>query len=184
MEEKIRDANVRAFLNEPMGRFDVNDVTYQAIRHFVAILEREKDKVTECMRASEKAAKEYIAGAETEEDKKHREYETYNSFFPYAGRQALKCVLASENYIKECFINKKNIEFITNFSIKQYAASGHIIPESWIKLIEDKSLYNLNDVCFNLVIYRVGKYSYYAVEATHLPINDFGDTLNVGVAEN
>lgn len=134
-EKSIRNCYIAAIVNEPLRESDINDVMFAAVSKTMNILENSVEKFTELA----------------------------NSRHPtVTGSRALDLLRVDIKNVSGITVNKKNIEYRSNFSVRQFC-DGKPFPKNFFDIFE--GVYGLKDVVFDLYIYRIGQYSYYAVEA-------------------
>lgn len=88
---------------------------------------------------------------------------------PYVGRLVVEDVLKKSN--KRIAINKKNIEMRLDITFAEFS-NRRPFSDEWKKVLGDDKTYCIDDICVNIVIYRVGKFSYVAAEPWFIYFKD------------
>lgn len=162
-EETIgKDLNMEAIISGSLGDLSITDVYATALSRLVNMLE---DKQAE---SAEQRAKLINFGKE----QKKKIGDAFCSF-PYEEPWVGKTVVlnALSDFTERLSVNKKNIELRTTVSLKEFTSKNidvHGVFEHWDSIINNPKTYGLQDISLEVVIYRVGRYSYYAVEVFEL----------------
>lgn len=159
-ERKSKDMVVSAIAYGEMQDLTVDDVFENGL---LRLLSKLRDKADESQVFRAKLIKYGEDNAEIDED--GHKFIKYQYVEPFVGRQVFESAISND--IKPITINKKNIELRTDISLREFI-NNHIDANSnfqqWLDVIGNKSTYGLYDVSLMVIIYRVGRYSYYAVE--------------------
>lgn len=159
-ERKSKDLVMSAIAFGEMRDLTVDDVFENGLRRLLSVL---RDKADESQVFRAKLIKYGEDNAEIDEN--GHKFIKYQYVEPFVGQQVFESAIG--NKIKPITINKKNIELRTDISLREYI-NNHVEPDSffqqWLEIIGNKNTYGLYDVSLMVVIYRVGRYSYYAVE--------------------
>lgn len=98
---------------------------------------------------------------ENEDGKKIIEYPFVE---PFVGRLVFEDAIRKDRH--ELTINKKNIELRTTMSLREFMTrvDYYDTVNKWLDIVGDKTTYGLYDIALEIIIYRVGRYSYFAIE--------------------
>lgn len=159
-EKSTRDLHIEALAHGEVRDMTIDNIAYNGLR---CVLVYMHDYLPEAGKFREKLIEYGKKNAKRDENGK--EIIEYRYVEPYVGRQVF--MSAIEDHLKTININKKNIELRTQVSIREYINNHVDLNENfqtWLEMIGDTSTYGLWDIAINITIYRVGRYSYYAVE--------------------
>lgn len=159
-EAKARDLHVNAIAYGEMNDLSVDDVCGNGLRKVLSLLHEFEP---EARTLREKLIEYGKKNKKKTEDGK--EIIGYQYVDPYVGRVVFDNAL--DKKVKTISINKKNIELRLQVSVREYINNHVDVNDNfhiWLETIQDKSTYGLYDVALSVIIYRVGRYSYFAIE--------------------
>lgn len=159
-EKQTRDIRIEAIAHGEVQNMTVDDIAYNGLR---STLCRLRDYEPEARVLRNKLIEYGRKNAKRTEDGK--DIIEYQYIEPYVGRQVFMSAISK--HFKTITVNKKNIELRTQVSVREYINNHVDLNENfqtWLEMIGDTSTYGLWDIAINITIYRVGRYSYYAIE--------------------